>query len=120
MPDAYYSPTNSVALRIEQNCPSTSYPRRARLTKSMVESLSFRETGQLICWDTSVRGFGVRIGRNSKTYIAEGRVNGRTCRIKLGRADVLSAEGARSLAKEQLVLMSKGEHPKKAKQQQLA
>ena len=85
--------------------------RRSRLTKTVVDALPFCQHGQVIYWDSSMPNFGVRVGQQSKTYIAEGRVKGRTCRVKIGRHGPFHPDTARTAAREILVLMSRGIDP---------
>ncbi|HZR67488.1 MAG TPA: tyrosine-type recombinase/integrase, partial [Burkholderiales bacterium] len=95
-------------------------PRRFRLTKAFVDKLPYAPHGQVIYWDITLPGFGVRVGRESKTYIAEGRVHRRTCRVKIGRHGIYTPEFAREAAKRILLEMSQGKNPNFAKRQQEA
>jgi len=47
-----------------------------KLTKNVVEKLPYAEKGQDYYTDTELKGFGVRVGKQSKTYFAEKRVGG--------------------------------------------
>lgn len=67
--------------------------------------------GQALYFDATLKGFGVRVTRNSKTYIAQSRVTGKVCRYSIGSCEVFSAEEARSEAKKQLALMARGINP---------
>lgn len=82
-----------------------------RLTKRAVEALPFTAKGQKLYRDQVLRGFGVRVGTNSKVYYAEGQVNGRTRRTTIGRADVLSVDEARKRALAILSSMAAGVDP---------
>ena len=82
-----------------------------RFTKSAVAAISRPKSGQKIYRDTQPRGFGLRVGANSKVYIAEGQVNGRTRRVSIGRADLLHPEIARKLALSDLSDMAMGKDP---------
>lgn len=82
-----------------------------KLTKTYVESLPFLESGQAFYRDPELKGFGLRVGSNSKVYIAENKVNGKTVRVTIGRHGVYTAEQARTQAKEILLTMSKGINP---------
>lgn len=62
------------------------------------------------CSDLS--GFGVRIRQGGqRTYVVQYRANGRTRRIKLGSADVLTVEAARRAAKVVLARALTGSDP---------
>ena len=82
-----------------------------RLTKRTVEALEPR-TGDYFEWDAELRGFGVRVlttGR--KTYLVQYRAGGRTRRVKLGTHGAITADQARTKAKETFGDIAKGENP---------
>lgn len=80
----------------------------AHLTKATVDRLPFAEQGQILYWDTKLRGFGLLVGRQTKTYVAQ-RSGGR--RKTLGRADHLRADEAREKALGVLSDLAAGEEP---------
>ena len=82
---------------------------KIKLTKKVVEGLPTPESGQTIYWDAPLLGFGLRITPGAKSYICERRVNRRTVRFTIGRADQITTERARQLAQDQLNRMVKGE-----------
>ena len=84
-----------------------------KLTKSSVDGLPLTtEKGkQAFYYDTEVKGFGLRVGNNVKTYIAETKINRKTVRVTLGKHGVLTAEQARKLAREKLVAMAQNINP---------
>ena len=89
-------------------------PRRAapfKLSKTVVDGIQCPGTGQVLYWDRDLKGFGLRVGSNTKAYFAEGRVHGRTVRFTIGRHGVFSAEQARTEAREALRLMAKNINP---------
>ncbi len=87
-----------------------------KLTSAVVAALSAPEHGQLLIWDASLPGFGVRVtDKGRKTYVAQGRVAGRTVRVTIGRADTLTTEQARFLAKARLGDLAKGHDVNRAK-----
>jgi integrase len=80
-----------------------------KFTNAKVTDLPLPETGQQIFYDTIVQGFGLRVGAGgAKTYFAEGRLNGKKCRITIGRHGAFVPETARKRAKELLVDLGKG------------
>lgn len=89
-------------------------PKR-HFTKRAVDALPFAETGQKYYRDQTLRGFGVRVGTASKVYFVEGQVNGRSRRVSLGRADVLSVEEARRRGLSALSDMAGGIDPNQEK-----
>lgn len=90
---------------------------RVRLTNSVVDRLPLREVGQKLIFDETVPGFGICIGKTTKTYFAQKQIGHRTVRVKIGRHGIFAAEQARKEARDLLVRMAKGENPNSAKQQ---
>ncbi|MGV7222665.1 MAG: tyrosine-type recombinase/integrase [Nitrospinales bacterium] len=86
-----------------------------KLTKKAVEGLPSPESGQAIYWDSELSGFGVRVTLSSKSYVCQRRVNKRTVRSTIGRTDQITLVQARSIAKDQLHSMTKGEDINRSK-----
>lgn len=87
----------------------------ARITKTFVDSLTPPARGQVLHWDSEMKGFGVRIvpgGR--KTYVTQGRVNGKSIRVTIGPHGVFTAEQARNEARQRLAQMARGSDPRRA------
>ncbi len=82
-----------------------------RLTRQSVDALPFTENGQVLYRDTLLPGFGLRVGRQSKVYFAEGQVDRRSCRVTIGRADLFAADIARKKALTLLGEMAEGRNP---------
>jgi integrase len=82
-----------------------------KLTKKYVESLDLPSAGQKLVWDTEVKGFGVRLTPTGMTYIAQGRVNGKSRRVTIGKHGPFTVQDARDDAKERLRDMSRGINP---------
>lgn len=72
-----------------------------------------------VIWDDELAGFGLRLragsGRVRRTFIVQYRVAGRSRRLLLGSADVLSPEQARAAAKKALAEVALGGDPQGAK-----
>jgi integrase len=84
----------------------------AHLTKSLVESAVPPKSGQLFLRDDEITGFGLRVTSNgSKSFVWEGRIDGRTCRDTLGRFPDLSVLEARAKALEYKAKIAQGENP---------
>lgn len=84
-----------------------------KLTKNIVDGLPFT-TGkgkQAFYYDSKLKGFGLRVGNTVKTYIAETKINRKTVRVTLGKHGVITAESARTLAKEKLAAMAQKINP---------
>jgi integrase len=82
---------------------------RKTLSNGSIDALEVPGTGQRLVWDSKLSGFGVRLSASGKkVYIAQGRANGRTVRVTIGRADHLSCDQARLQAKVRLGEMATG------------
>lgn len=84
---------------------------KLHFTKRSIDAISYPNSGQILYRDPALRGFGVRVGAQSKVYFVEGQVNHRTKRVSIGRADVLSVDIARKRALGILSEMSEGKDP---------
>jgi len=82
-----------------------------RLTKRTVEALQPAAKDYII-FDSDISGFGVRVlpsGR--KTYLVQYRSGGRTRRVKIGKHGNVTADEARTKARELLGAVAKGDNP---------
>ena len=84
---------------------------RLRLTANTVANLPFAESGQVLYTDTKQPGFGLVVGRRTKTYFYQRDIDGRTVRVTLGYADELKNIEARDLAKQKSIEMRAGHNP---------
>lgn len=91
-----------------------------KLLKSFVDSVPLIAAGQVIYRDSELKGFGLRVGKTGKVYIAESKVNGRVVRISIGKHGVFTPEQARLRAREILLMMAKGINPLDAKKESRA
>ena len=92
--------------------------RRVKLTKTSVAALPAvpEDGGQLLIWDTEIRGFGLRIApAGTKSYIMQRRVGRQTRRITIGRADDMTTEAARRKATILAAQFADGVDPVKSK-----
>jgi len=92
---------------------------KIKLTKQLIESIPYREKGQALYHDTDLSGFGLIVGRQSKTFFVQRDVKFRTVRVTIGRYGVFTAEQARGEARELLLRMTKGENPNLTKKAEL-
>lgn len=88
-----------------------------RITKTTVDELPLTKKGQVFYRDNRLNGFGVCIGKTTKTYYAEKRINGKTVRVGIGRHGQIMPEFARREAQILLGQMTVGENPNLLKQQ---
>ncbi len=82
-----------------------------KLLKSFVDSVPLVATGQVFYRDSELKGFGLRVGKTGKVYIAESKVNGKVVRVSIGKHGVFTPEQARLRAREILLMMAKGINP---------
>ena len=61
---------------------------KIKLTKSKVDDITHPAKGQQYYSDSLLKGFGLRVGANSKTYFAEKRVNGMHQKMKHGKKQI--------------------------------
>ena len=96
-------------------------PVTPKLTKSIVDRAEVPPKGQAFVWCSEDRGFGVRINASgSRTFIAQGRINGKERRVSIGRPGVFSVDQARAQARELLRGMRLGVDPVEEKARKLA
>lgn len=82
-----------------------------KLIKRSVEALPV-EAKDYFVWDSQIAGFGVRVmPSGAKTYQAQYRKGGRTRRVAIGRHGNITVDEARTLAKEIMGQVAKGENP---------
>ena len=60
-------------------------PTTKLTTKRAVDALPYPAKGQLLYWDTDLRGFGVVVGVRNKSFVVQRDVKGRSRRITIGR-----------------------------------
>lgn len=78
-------------------------PSKTKLTKAVIDALPQIAGKQYIVSDTELKGFAVRVGATSKTFIAYKRIpNGAPQKVTLGKYGALTVEQARKLAQEKL------------------
>jgi integrase len=93
----------------------------AKITKTYVDKITPPETGYALHWCEQDRGFGVRVTRDGKkTYIVQGRVNGKEARVSIGPHGIFTPEQARDAAREVLRGMRLGVDPRTAAKQRAA
>lgn len=91
-----------------------------KLIKTVVDGLKF-EGKQAFYWDEKQPGFGIRISKTSKTYIAQGIVKGKKeRRVSLGRHGVITADEARKKAVKILAQMNDGIDPNEERRKEKA
>ncbi|OPZ78612.1 MAG: site-specific tyrosine recombinase XerC [Alphaproteobacteria bacterium ADurb.Bin438] len=88
----------------------------ANLTKTFISSLKLG--GDYTEWDDTLPCFGVRVRGTTKSWIIKYRnASGRQRKLTLGKTTKLTPEQAKSLAKQHLGNIEKGEDPAEDKQE---
>jgi integrase len=87
-----------------------------KLSKATVDALRLDGRNDLIVFDDTLKGFGVRLQRGSggkvlRSFIVQWKHGGATRRLRIGSVEVLGAEEARKQAKKILGRVAIGEDP---------
>ena len=88
-----------------------------KLTKIMIDNISYPQKGQVFHRDSALTGFGLRVGKSTKAYYAEKRVNGKTVRVTIGTHGQITTEQACKEAQRLLGVMTTGQSPTDEKKQ---
>lgn len=92
----------------------------AKLTKSFVDKVQAPATGYEIHWD-DLPGFGLRVTANGvRSFVAQGRVNGKAVITTIGRFGLFTVDQARAKAQSILQGMREGIDPNAAKKAEAA
>lgn len=98
-----------------------SQKKNLKLSKSTVDKIPTAPKGKVVFYfDSDLKGFGLRVSGETKTFIAQARVNGNKVRCKLGRYGVVTPEQARKLAIKTLAELASGVNPNQEKKAQEA
>lgn len=90
--------------------------RTEKLTKPTVTNAPLAtDPPQYIIWDTETKGFGLRVSRQTKSFIFKGRVHGKVRKVTIGSASDLTVSKARDKANAYAVEMRAGTDPKARK-----
>lgn len=86
------------------------------LTKKFLDGLK-PKPHEVFVWDSEIRGLGIRLKPScTKIFFIQYRNNSnRTRRLAIGQYGVLTVEAARSMARERLVEVIRGEDPSAAR-----
>lgn len=88
---------------------------RIKLTKSYIDRVVPPSAGAFdkIHWDTELKGFGLKVTpKGKRTFIVQGRTDGREARITIGAFGVFTVDQARDQAREHLRSMRMGVDPR--------
>jgi len=91
--------------------------RSLKLTKSVIDKIPLTNGERLTFWDTELKGFGLRVGEESKTFLVRSRVDGKLVQVSIGRYGPLTPDEGRDLARLKLGEMTKGINPIKQRKE---
>ena len=86
-------------------------PKCKLTTQREIDALPHPAAGQSLYWDTALRGFGLLVGKHSKTFVMQRDVKGKSRRITIGRYGDISLHLARQQAEQLAGAMSGGTDP---------
>lgn len=87
-----------------------------KLTKEFIESeLQSPVAGQCFYRDDELRGFAIRVTKNSRSFVLEKRVGGVNRRITIGKCNEMELDTAKTQAYIMLGEIAKGNDPKTGK-----
>ncbi len=91
----------------------------AKITKRIVDRLQ-PDQKDFFLWDEELKGFGIRVKPSgAKSYVIQYRnLQGRSRRLTVGMHGRLTPEEARSLARQMLAAVERGEDPQQARQEE--
>jgi integrase len=85
----------------------------ARLTKTFIDKVEAPAEGYAIHWDDKLPGYGLRVTANGvRSFVAQGRVNGKAIITTIGRYGLFSEDAARKKAQKVLQDMREGIDPR--------
>jgi integrase len=90
-----------------------------RLTKQTIEAIPLPITGQEFWWHSDPKGFAIRVtAGGAKSFIVQGRVNGKACRYTIGPCHLLDHREAQRRARDRLGEMYDGINPQVERKRQ--
>lgn len=95
-------------------------PSLIKLNNAGVNGLDLPMQGEYFVWDSEIKGFGIKLTPTSMSYIAQGRVNGKSKRATIGKHGVFTPKQARDKAKQLLMDMANGIDPVQVKRKEQA
>lgn len=92
---------------------------KQKINKALVNHLAEKDgDGKTVIWDSELTGFGVRLGKKVPVYVLGYRAPGKAySRVSIGRADRISAEAARNMAKQMIGEAASGVDPQAEKKE---
>jgi integrase len=85
---------------------------KIKFTKLNLDYIPLSQDNQVIYWDSMLPGFGLCVGKQSKVFLVQGRLNGRIKKVRIGKYGIFTVDQARDEARKLLLAISKGQDPK--------
>jgi integrase len=87
-----------------------------KFTKPNVSNLTLpADKNDLIVWDDDMPGFGIRLRRNSRVFVIQGRTNGQQWRETIGDVRKFTIDAARTIARKRFAEITLGGDPRATK-----
>lgn len=93
---------------------------KVKLTKSVIDAISFTEKGQRVFFDLQMTGFALVVGKTAKTYVAQRQIGPKTVRVTIGHHGIFTTDQARAKAQQLLAMMAAGDNPNQKRRERLA
>jgi len=92
---------------------------KIKLTKSVIDSIPYITDGAKTThyWDTELKGFGLRVGRETKAFFVQRDINSKTYVRKVGPYGIFTPEEARKIARNKLNMLAQGIDPDESERQ---
>jgi len=85
---------------------------KLKLTRAAVERVPLTTKGQAVYWDTEMKGFGLLVGMNTKSFVVQTNIQGKAVRVTLGTFGLHSVDEYRERARRQIGAMKDGIDPR--------
>ena len=82
-----------------------------KLNQRYVDALPLESSQPRIYFDDTVKGFGVCVGKTTKSYIVQREINRRSVRVTIARTHEMTVSTARAEASKLMLAMRGGENP---------
>ena len=86
-----------------------------KLNQRYVDALPLESSQPKIYFDDAVKGFGVCVGKTTKSYIVQREVNRRSVRVTIARTHEMTVSKAREEASKLMLAMRNGNNPNAVK-----
>lgn len=91
-----------------------------KFTKTVIDNIPFADDGSKPAqyWDTELKGFGLRVGKQTKAFFVQRDINAKTYIRKIGPYGIFTLDEARKVARQKLLMLAQGIDPEEVERQQ--